>query len=246
MNDFELMSHSLQDVLNLSCPPIAISFLDAMPDDIEAYGSDYPAPTEDGRTGAVSAGCVFWIRAAERTFSTIPEDHGNCSVGSLTHGLIDLEQAANKADVKAVCEAKWVSPEVFPHIPTVSKRPKCIVYGPLAEVRKLPDVVFLRVNAKQAMQLHSALPTLRFEGKPQCHIIPLSVEQQQPAISVGCMLSQVRTGMTNNEMSCALPGAQVADMIDALRQTVAADRMVAGYASQDAGRFDSSLDRTKS
>ena len=36
-----------------------------------------PAPTADGRTGRVPAGCVFWIRGAERSFTTVAEDHGN-------------------------------------------------------------------------------------------------------------------------------------------------------------------------
>ncbi len=237
MNDYEQISTALTDLLSLSSPPIAITFLDDVPDDIAAYGGDFPEPTADGRTGAVSAGCVFWMKATEKTFATVPADHGNCSVGSLTHGLIDLEQAATRADVQAVCEAKWVSPEVFPHIPTVARRPQCIIYGPLAEAQRAPDVVFLRVNAKQAMQLHSAWPALGFEGKPQCHIIPLAIEQQKASVSVGCMLSRVRTGMANSEMTCALPAAQTADVIEALRQAVAADRMVASYASQDAGRF---------
>ena len=87
-------------------------------------------PPEDGRTGAVAASCVFWTKAAERTFSTVPADHGNCSVGSLTHGLINLEEAATRADVQAICEAKWVDPEIFPHVPTVKTRPESIVYGP--------------------------------------------------------------------------------------------------------------------
>ncbi len=237
MNEYEQMSNALAELLNLSSPPIAITFLDDVPDDIAAYGGDFPEPTADGRTGAVSAGCVFWMKAAERTFATAPADHGNCSVGSLTHGLIDLEQAAARADVQALCEAKWVSPEIFPQIPAVTKRPQCIVYGPLAEAQQTPDVVFLRVNAKQAMQLHSAWPALRFEGKPQCHIIPLAIEQQQAAISVGCMLSRVRTGMTHNEMTCALPAVQASAVIEALRRAIAADRMVASYASQDAARF---------
>ena len=52
-------------------------------------------PAEDGRTGRVAAGCVFWIEAASKTFSTVAEDHGNCSVGRVTHGFAALEDVAN-------------------------------------------------------------------------------------------------------------------------------------------------------
>ena len=63
-----------------------------------------PEPTPDGRTGRVAAGCVFWMHATERTFTTAPADHANCSVGSYTHGLLSLEEAATKTDVGDLVE----------------------------------------------------------------------------------------------------------------------------------------------
>ena len=237
MNNYSNMAIELRDLLGLSHAPIAISFRNEVPSDIPGFGEDYPTPTEDGRTGAVAAGCVFWTKASDRTFATTPEDHGNCSVGSLTHGLIALEEAATRADVQAICEAEWVNPEIFPHIPTVKKKPESIVYGPLADAKDDPDIVFLRMIGKQVMQLHSAVPSLRFEGKPQCHIVPIALESKEPAVSVGCMLSRVRTGMTNNEMTCAIPYGQLPEILASLRKVCAADRMVASYASEDGERF---------
>lgn len=237
MTDYSALAQELTELLSLSHPPLAIAFRDEVPDDIPAYQSDYPPPAEDGRTGAVPAGCVFWVKGEHATFSTVPQDHGNCSVGSLTHGLISLEEAATRGDVQAVCEAKWVSPEVFPHIPVVRSAPEAIVYGPLAQCRQMPDVVLLRLNAKQAMQIHSATPEMKFEGKPQCHIVAIAKEQGQIAASVGCMLSRVRTGMSNSEMTCAIPSGKLPEIIAALKETTAADQLVAGYASQDKTRF---------
>jgi uncharacterized protein (DUF169 family) len=196
-----------------------------------------PEPTLDGRTGRVPAGCVFWIEAANKTFTTVPEDHGNCSVGSLTHGLKTLEEVAGNLDVAALLESGWVTMDVVPHIPTVKERPDFITYGPLEETEVDPDVVFLRVNAKQAMILSDAVPGLKFEGKPQCHIIPMAKEQNEIAVSVGCMLSRVRTGMSNNEMTCAMPASRLSEVIDLLKKTSTADTAVAAYASQDASRF---------
>ncbi len=237
MTDNKAMANELVELLGLAHAPLAITFSGDVPQNVERYGSDYPPETEDGRTGAVPAGCVFWVKAEDRTFATVPEDHGNCSVGSLTHGMISLEEAATKADVQAVCEAKWVNPEIFPHIPTVKSRPEAVIYGPLAESNGSTDIVFLRMNAKQTMQLHSAVPSLRFEGKPQCHIIAIAKEQNAPAVSVGCMLSRARTGLQNSEMTCAIPASQLPQVLEALRETTAADKLVAGYASQDAKRF---------
>jgi uncharacterized protein (DUF169 family) len=100
-----------------------------------------------------------------------------------------------------------------------------------------PDVVLIRVNATQLMILHDALPQLRFEGKPQCHIVAIAKEEQQIAASVGCMLSRVRTGMSPNEMTCAIPASMLADVVAAVDRTCAADGRVATYAAEDSKRF---------
>ena len=237
MSDYAAVANKIVDLLGLSVSPIAITFRDTVPDDMARYGGTYPPPTEDGRTGAVPAGCVFWVEGQNGTFATVPEDHGNCSVGSLTHGLITLDKAATRSDVKAVCEAKWVDPEVFPHIPTVASRPASIIYGPLSETPTEPDVVLLRMVGKQVMQLHSAVPSLRFEGKPQCHIVAIAKERGDVAVSVGCMLSRLRTGMPNQEVTCAIPGSELGAVVRALKGVCEADRLVASYASEDGKRF---------
>jgi uncharacterized protein (DUF169 family) len=197
-----------------------------------------PSPTPDGRTGRVPAGCVFWIHATERTFTTVAADHGNCSVGSVTHGFKTLEDVGNHADVAALLESGWVTMDIMPTLPVVQDRPHFITYGPLQETPAVPDVVLLRLNARQAMVLSDALPELRFEGKPQCHIIPMAKEGQDVAVSVGCMLSRVRTGMSNHEMTGAIPGPRLAEVVEKLKATCAADTTVAAYASEDKQRFD--------
>lgn len=237
MHDYRRLAAELTDLLGLEQPPLAIAFSDAPPAGIEPHRGQMPPPTGDGRTGRVPAGCVFWIQAEDRSFSTVAEDHGNCSVGSVTHGFKTLDEVAGNQDVATLVECQWVSPEVFPRIPVVRKRHAYVSYGPLHDTTIDPDVVFLRLNAKQAMVLSDALPGLRFEGKPQCHIIAIAKEQAQPAVSVGCMLSRVRTGMPATQMSCAIPGAQLQDVVNRLAGAVTADKAVAAYASEDSRRF---------
>jgi uncharacterized protein (DUF169 family) len=235
--DLAQAARELQDHLSLASPPIAIAFTQEVPEGVPQFDAPFAEPAADGRTGRVSAGCVFWMHAAERTFATVPEDHGNCSVGSYTHGLISLEAAASKDDTQALLASGWVDQQAMAQVPAVQTRPGAIVYGPLAEAPVAPDVVFLRVTGKQAMILKDALPELRGEGKPQCHIIPIAKESQQPALSVGCMVSRVRTGMPSNEMTCAIPAAKLDATLDALAAAQQADRAVAEYAAQDKRRF---------
>ncbi len=227
----------LQGALALSAPPIAITFSDAAPEGVAAFDAPMPDPMPDGRTGRVPAGCVFWIQGADRTFSTVKADHGNCSVGSLTHGFSTLEEVAGNSDVAALLETGWVTMDVVPQIPVVSERPGAVTYGPLAETPVEPSVVLLRVNGKQMMVLSDAVPGLRIEGKPQCHIVAIAKEQGEIAASVGCALSRVRTGMPATEMTCAIPAAKVAEVIDAIETNAVADAAVARYAGEDALRF---------
>lgn len=237
--DYAQYARELRELLGLSAPALAITFSTTQPEGVERFRGAMPSPTPDGRTGVVPAGCVFWMKATDRTFTTVPEDHANCSVGSLTHGLKALDEAADAEDVAALLDSEWVTEDAFPQIPTVKERPNFITYGPLAETPTDPDVVFLRLNAKQAMMLHDAWPQLRFEGKPQCHIIPIAKEHGEVAVSVGCMLSRVRTGMANEEMTSAIPAIHLETLVERLSKARTADYAVAEYAARDSRRFRS-------
>ena len=113
---FKSCHEDLLDLLGLGVPPIGIAFLSEIPSGIRRIERALPPPTPDGRTGAVAASCVFWIEATEAVFATVAEDHGNCSVGSLTHGFKTMAQIAGNADVAALCESGWVTPDAVAKI----------------------------------------------------------------------------------------------------------------------------------
>jgi uncharacterized protein (DUF169 family) len=234
---FERWHLDLQELLGLAVPPVAIAFISHVPAGIERIQRTTPPRTADGRTGAVAASCVFWIEGTRGVFATEAEDHGNCSVGSLTHGFKTMEEIAQNADVAALCETGWVTPEAVAKVAVVREKPTSIVYGPLRDIPVEPSVILLRLNGKQQMLLHDAWRGLRFEGKPQCHIIPIAKESGELAVSVGCMLSRVRTGMSNNEVTCAIPASRMSLLIERLRAARAADNAVAAYAAEDSKRF---------
>lgn len=238
-HNWQDLASELRTLLSLEHAPLAITFSQAAPPGVPPFEGVMPGPTPDGRTGKVSAGCVFWVKAATRTFTTVPADHGNCSVGSMTHGLKTREEVAGNGDVAALLESGWVTLDMVPQIPVVTQRPNFITYGPLPDTRIDPDVVLLRLNPKQVMVMHDAIPEMRLEGKPQCHIIAMAKEHHQVAASVGCMLSRVRTGLPNSQMTCAIPAPRLAEVVARLQTTWQADNTVAAYAAEDARRFAS-------
>lgn len=233
------IAERLAGCLHLAVPPIAITFSAERPEGVDAFDEPLSEPAPDGRRGRVPAGCVFWMHAAERSFSTVAEDHGNCSVGSVTHGFATLSDVAGNDDVAELLGSGWVSEDAVGAIPTVSQRPGAVTYGPLAETPPSvsPDVVLMRVNGRQLMVLSDALPGLRIEGKPQCHIVAVAKEQNLPVASVGCALSRARTGMTPDEMTCALPAGELKAIVDAVERAAGIDTTVAKYAASDARRF---------
>jgi uncharacterized protein (DUF169 family) len=237
--DWRGLGEELRSALRLATPPIGITFSTERPPGVAHFGAPMSDPAEDGRAGRVAAGCVFWARAAAATFSTEAEDHGNCSVGRLTHGLATLADVANKGDVAALLGSGWVTPDAVAEIPVITERPGAITYGPLTETPDdvVPDVVLLRVNGRQLMVLSDAIPGLRIEGKPQCHIVARAKQEMVAAASVGCALSRARTGMTPDEMTCAIPAGNLAEVVGKVKATAETDAVVARYAAQDARRF---------
>lgn len=134
-------------------------------------------------------------------------------------------------------ETGWVTEDVVPQIPVITEKPGAVTYGPLTETPFDPDVVLIRVNGEQLMLLNGALPDMRLAGKPQCHIVALAKEQGVIAASLGCALSRVRSGMSAEEMTCAIPAARLGEVLAALITTAGADGQVASYAGEGALRF---------
>ena len=237
-DEHRALAARLVAALRPSGEPIGIAFLrEADACLVPAFIAPRPVPNAAGRTGSVPAGCVFWMRAQDASFYTVGADHANCSVGSLTHGLLSRAEAAARDDVKHAIEAGWTSALELSALPQVRETPARIVYGPLASLPHAPDVVLLRISALALMTLKDAFPALRIEGKPQCHIVAIAKERQRPAASVGCALSRARTGMGAHEMTCALPGAKLGEIVAALEAAAEVDRHMARYASNDMRRF---------
>jgi uncharacterized protein (DUF169 family) len=236
-HDYGAVASELNSLLNLDVPPLAITFSDEAPANVPTFDDPMSEPAEDGRRGRVAASCVFWMKGTDRTFTTVPEDHGNCSVGRLTHGFAQLSDVAANSDVATLFESGWVGMDDVPKIPVMSRSYGHVTYGPLSETPVDPDIVFLRLTPKQLMILNDAIPEMSLEGKPQCHIIAMAKEQEVVAASIGCMLSRVRTEMGSHEMTCAIPRSSLDDVLERLRRAESIDSAVGTYAARDKQRF---------
>lgn len=231
------LSTEITDLLGLALAPVAITFhADSAPEGMKRFDAPMSEPTEDGRSGRVPASCVFWSYGHDETFTTVPEDHGNCSVGRFTHGIAPAEAILDKQDVGTLLEVGWVTMEAFAGVAAKSTAPAAITYGPLGETDVDPDVVLLRITPRQMMEIADAVD-VEFSGKPQCQIIPRALESGTIAASMGCALSRERIGMGDDELTVAVPAARFEELVSALRSVCRADEAVVGYAAADKERF---------
>ncbi|REK11725.1 MAG: hypothetical protein DWQ40_12090 [Actinobacteria bacterium] len=230
-------SATLNDLLGLEFEPVAITFLDETSSNgVPRFDAPMSEPTEDGRSGRAAAPCVFWIHGHESTFDTMVEDHGNCSVGLFTHGFAGAEDIIDKSDVGALLDVGWVTMEAFAGVEALNRRPAGVRYGPLSEASSEPDVVLLRITPKQMMAINDAVE-VEWSGKPQCQILPRAANKGVIAASMGCALSRARTGMGDDELTVAVPGSRVDELVVALQSVRNADSAVVGYATADMERF---------
>jgi uncharacterized protein (DUF169 family) len=222
VSNYAAFADRLTQLLGLTHPPVAVSF-----DAPLNSGAAWPVDTQP-------AGCCFWAPAQEGRLDTVAADHANCSVGSYTHGLIPLEQAAAGADTAALVGSGWVSGADLMAAAALPFRPSSITYQPLADAED-PDVVLARLSPTALTTLLGAVPDLVLARKPQCVIVPLA-HAGQVAVSPGCAVSRTRTRLPEDEMTCAIPARELESLIERLETATAADRAVREFAAADMQR----------
>jgi uncharacterized protein (DUF169 family) len=197
----------LEQLLNLTSPPIAMAFVDAAPAGVPRIAAREPA------------GCGYWRRAAAgEVFYTVADDHKGCPVGAHTHNvtLSPVEKQELMATVQTMVGLSYLKMEEVPQIPTLRTPLEVVVYAPLARAPVAPDVVLVRGNARQLMLLAEASqsagvagagPTM---GRPTCAVLPEAINTARTSASFGCIGNRVYTGAGDDEAYFAIPGAQLA------------------------------------
>jgi uncharacterized protein (DUF169 family) len=218
----------VQIMLGLRAPPVAIAFLDRIPGDLPAW-SGPPQP----------AGCAFWKEAQSgASFYTTAADHFNCAVGAFTHGIdLPAERAEQLGDtISLMVENRYIDPAEVPGIPRLPKAPVAVAYGPGDTPLFSPDVVLLMANPAQAMVIYEAAvrsgagaaPT-NLLGRPSCAVLPATLSAGQATVSLGCAGNRLYTGLRDDELHVAIPGAKWADFRARLTEILGANERMSAY-----------------
>jgi uncharacterized protein (DUF169 family) len=212
--------------VKLARRPVAVTFLDAAPANIEKFSGTEPS------------GCSFWrLAAGGRVFYTVPENHFNCAVGAYTHNVPLSAEREKEAEqtLKLMFDLGYVKPEEVPQIPRLGKTPAAILYSPLGDSPVVPDVVLFACKPAAAMLLNEAIaragvasgvPAL---GRPTCMALPATM-QHGSILSLGCIGNRVYTGLTDDEMYLLVRGKDLSAVADALGVITSANAALSDYA----------------
>ena len=225
--NWKQLEHLISAAVKLPRRPVAVSFLDSIPANVEKFSGTEPS------------GCSYWRLAAEgRVFYTVPEDHFNCAVGAYTHNiaLSPEREKETQQTLKMMFELNYVQPEEVAMIPRLPKAPAAVAYAPLGDAPVSPDVVLISCKPSAAMLLNEAAnragvsngaPAL---GRPTCMALPASL-QHGAILSLGCIGNRVYTGLADDEIYVVFRGRDLANITAALGAIVSANAALRAYAA---------------
>ena len=206
MNDYRTLANDFMSSLELSQPPIAISFCGAVPAGVPSFDRVVPA------------GCSFWQEAATRTFVTSAKDHELCAIGIHTHNL-SPRSPSYPGELQEVLQAMsgldYVREEEVAAIAVVRREVKYVLYGPLAESPVEPEVVLLFAHARQGLILSEAVARVDrglppAMGRPACAIVPQVLNHQRAATSLGCCGARAYLDALSDSVALwAFPGSKL-------------------------------------
>lgn len=221
------LSKGLEHHFGLATPPVALAFVNEPPAGV---------PTA---ADAVPSACTFWRKAESEVFFAPAESHFNCPVGAMVMGF-ELPEAVGKqlmGLVEDMCGCSYLVAAEAGEIPTVERRGKGIVYGPLADFPGAPDLVLLWLTPSQAMLWAEAAGTSQWTenaptaatGRPACAALPLALGGDHPALSLGCIGMRTFTEVSDDRLLAVLPGSRGEEFLARLATTVAANASMESY-----------------
>ena len=226
MTSWQSLETRFADALRFTRRPVSVTFLDAAPAGIERLDGTQPS------------GCSFWrLAAAGRVFYTVPADHFNCAVGAYTLNipLSPEREKETEQTLQLMFGVGYIRPEDVPGIPRLRETPAATVFAPLGAAPLQPSVVLFACRPAAAMLLNEAamragsggaLPPL---GRPTCMALPAALEKGTVS-SLGCIGNRVYTGLGEDELYVAVPGADLEKVAAALATIVSANQALEEYA----------------
>jgi uncharacterized protein (DUF169 family) len=235
--DFARIARTLTKGLDLSHPPIGMSFLEDPPAGVQHYSQ------------AVPTACSFWKAAQSLLFYATAEDHYNCPIGAITQGFQPPQHVMDQAMelIGRMGKIQYFEAAEVPNVPVVQKAHRVIVYGPLGTFTELhPDVVMIICAPFQAMLLSEATGDVVWRapgteahvfGRPACAVIPRALKDSGMAMSVGCMGARTFADVQEYELLLAIPAHNLAEAYQRIETVLTANKEMKQYYAERKSQY---------
>jgi uncharacterized protein (DUF169 family) len=224
---YEELSQNLVTYLGLDTPPVALAFVDQPPAGAQVTKAEVPSA------------CAFWRQAESEVFFAPAESHFKCPVGAMVMGFELPETVGQQLMglVEDMCGCSYLMEDEASAIPTVSRRTKGIVYGPLRDIPLAPDLILMWLTPRQAMVWGEATGTSRWTdraapgptGRPGCAALPVALGGERPTLSLGCAGMRIFTEISDDRLLAVLPGGRAEEIVAQLGATVSANESMESY-----------------
>jgi uncharacterized protein (DUF169 family) len=218
------MSENLSDIarqlthdLELSSPPVQISYLDHAPTGVPQH------------PGAAPSVCTFFAEGRSKAFYADLPEHEACEIGAFVLGVPPEGELGQRlmATVGMMQKEGYLAPGEEAKIPRNATPPKFVAYGPLGSLPMPPTDVLLFANPKSAMLAMEASATpVPVNGRPMCAVVPTLHAGAPVAVSIGCVGSRIFTGMGDDQMLVGIRGDRLAEFAQRLRTIRSANAAV--------------------
>src|SRR6185436_41806 len=225
MAGYQAIEDTIAKAFELRRRPIAIAFKDAAPAGIAKFA------------GTVPSGCSFWrIAAAGATFYTVPSDHYNCAVGSVTHNIELPKERADELEqtISFMTKMHYFRKEEVPGFARLPKTPGVVVYAPLGDTPVDPDVVlFVERPARISLLMEAAsragiAAKAPFLGRPTCSALAATLTEGA-VVSTACVGNRVYTDLGEDELYAAIRGSDMKRLAEEAHTIADANRQLAEY-----------------
>jgi uncharacterized protein (DUF169 family) len=225
MIDYASLERRLSGALRLDHRPIAVVFADAPPAGVSRFDGHEPS------------GCSFWrLAMGGRVFYTVPAQHHECPIGSYTHNIpLSPERAPElEQTLSMMTDIGYLRMEEVAGIPRLPRTPGAIVYAPLGDTPKDPDVVIFAARPARAMLLQEAAlragagTNVALLARPTCMALPASLAGGVVA-STGCIGNRVYTDLADDDLYVTIPGRDVVRVAEEAVTIAAANARLLAY-----------------
>lgn len=243
MSNYASLSQALTHLLGLHRPPVAVAPVEAVPKGIPVF------------EGVSPSSCRFWRQAEKELFAARAADHMNCPIGAMVMGF-ELTAGAKEGlhrGLSMMCEVGYVKPEEAAQIPSLAKKGKAMLYGPLSNFPIAPEGVIIWLQPAQAMLLREATGEAEWKsdlssnvfGRPACAALAVASQGAAVSLSLGCSGMRTFTGVEPAYLLAALSGRLLETLEPQLQRTHKANCAMQAFYDQQKRSFPFTMEGAK-